>query len=69
MKLPPPPGTKITVFDSGRVELGEGTLRRYEFQADRLLTIYECEEHVILAKGDHYLKVDGIIHHIRTGPA
>ncbi len=69
MKLPPPPGTKITVFDGRRVELGEGTLRRHEFQAERELTVYECEEHVILAKGDHYLKVDGKIHFIRTGLA
>ena len=55
------PGAKITVFDDQRVELGEGTFLRKTIVQDLKLTAYECREHTILAKGDHYLKVGGTI--------
>lgn len=67
MKKSLPPGTKIVVFDQHRVELGEGTLIRQEYEVDRELTVYECEEHVILAKGEHYLKVAGVLYHVAQG--
>jgi hypothetical protein len=69
MQPPLQPGSKITVFDRLKNELGEGTLKRREFEAGRDLTVYECEEHVILAKGEHYLKVDGKTYRIKTGLA
>lgn len=50
-------GTHITVFDSAKNELGEGTLIRSQFHPDMGLTVYECKEHLILAKGIHWLKI------------
>lgn len=57
-------GEKIVVFDSNKVELGEGTFIRQTIHADLRMTAYECEEHTILAKGSHYLKVRGQTIHI-----
>ncbi len=67
MKKLPPPGTKIIVFDQHRVELGEGTLVHREYEADRDLMVYECEEHVILARGEHYLEVAGVLYQVLQG--
>ena len=59
-KIPEPhKGSKITVYDGNKVELGEGTLFRKAFYPEMNLTVYECEEHDILARGAHWLKFGG----------
>ena len=60
-------GAKITVYDHLRNELGKGTFKVREYQAERDLTVYECEEHVMLAKGEHYILVAGKTFHIKSG--
>lgn len=52
-------GEKIIVYDSKKVELGEGTFLRQTFHGDLKMIAYECKEHTILAKGPHFLKVNG----------
>lgn len=53
------PGQKIVVYTGQREELGEGTFLRREVHADMNVIAYECEEHTILAKGSHFVRVDG----------
>jgi hypothetical protein len=52
-------GDKIVVYDGQKVELGEGTFIRRTLHPDLRMTAYECNEHTILAKGAHYVKVRG----------
>lgn len=52
-------GLKIVVYDGTKIELGEGTLIAVCLHRDMNLTAYECEEHTILAKGDHYVRLHG----------
>lgn len=65
--IEPAVGKKIVVYDSQNVELGEGTFLSRSLIADRGVTVYECVEHVILAKGQHFLKIDENIYTIRSG--
>ena len=53
------PGMKIVVYTDKKVELGEGTYVRTSTHPDMRMTVYECQEHTILAKGKHYLRVAG----------
>ncbi len=53
------PGEKIAVYNYERQELGEGTFIRLTPHAEMNLLAYECEEHTILARGDHFLRVAG----------
>lgn len=55
------PGQKIVVYSGQREELGEGTFKRREVHADMNMVAYECEEHTILAKGSHFVRVDGLL--------
>lgn len=57
-------GQKITVYDSTKTELGEGTFIERNFMQAMNMTIYECREHAILAKGDHWLKLNGEMHFV-----
>lgn len=52
-------GEKIAVYDSKKVELGEGTFLKQTFHPELKMIAYECQEHTILAKGPHYVKVKG----------
>ena len=54
-----PKGEVITVFTKERVELGDGTFLRSEYIAEMNTTVYQCKEHTILAKGDHYVRSAG----------
>lgn len=54
-------GEKIVVYNSERVELGEGTLIRVEHIPEMKMTVYECQEHAILAKSPHFVKKDGTL--------
>ena len=42
-----------------RVELGEGTFLRRTVYVDLNMIAYECEEHTILARGDHFIRLHG----------
>jgi hypothetical protein len=53
-------GQKIAVYDERRRELGEGTLIRVTRHSEMNMTAYECEEHTILAKGEHFVRAGGI---------
>jgi hypothetical protein len=53
-------GQKIAVYDGRRRELGEGTLIRVTQHSEMNMTAYECEEHTILAKGEHFIRIEGI---------
>ncbi len=66
MKLQLSKGDKITVFDSQKNELGEGTYLSHEIISDLNLVAYHCEEHTILAKAKHWLKVRGEIQMINV---
>lgn len=57
-------GMKITVYDGARVELGEGTLLTKVEHPDMNLVVYECREHLILARGEHWLKLRGEMHRV-----
>jgi hypothetical protein len=52
-------GSKITVYDGEQVELGEGTLLQKVEHPEMNLVVYECKEHLILARGEHWLKIAG----------
>jgi len=62
-------GQKIVVFNKQRQELGEGTFIRCTQHKDMDVVAYDCEEHTILARGDHYLRVEGQLHFIQSGLA
>lgn len=62
-------GEKIVVFNGQRQELGEGTFIALTKHPELNLVAYECEEHTILARGDHYLQIDGEVHTIQSGLA
>lgn len=53
------PGLKIIVYTDRRVELGEGTFLRRTLHEDINMVAYECEEHTILARGDHFIRLHG----------
>lgn len=57
-------GDKIKVYDSSQIELGEGTLIKTERIPGMAMTVYECQEHTILAKGTHYVRLGGQLHKI-----
>jgi hypothetical protein len=59
-------GMSITVYDSKRVELGEGTFLRKSWHPELKTTAYECREHTILAKGDHFVKIRGQTYSVRA---
>ena len=50
-------GQKIVVFDANKIELGEGTFLRRTPVPEMKMVAYECEEHTILAKSPHYVRV------------
>ena len=52
-------GLKIVVYTGRRVELGEGTFVRRTVHPDLNMVAYECEEHTILARGDHFIRLHG----------
>lgn len=52
-------GLKIVVYTDRRVELGEGTFVRRTIHSDLNMVAYECEEHTILARGDHFIRLHG----------
>jgi hypothetical protein len=62
-------GQKIVVFNGQQQELGEGTFVRLTRHEEMNLIAYECEEHTILARGEHLLRLDGKMHIIRSGLA
>ena len=62
-------GQRIVVYDTRKQELGEGTLLRQTVHGDMNLIAYECEEHTILARGDHYVRVSGELRQIQSGLA
>jgi hypothetical protein len=62
-------GQKIAIFNQKRQELGEGTFIRRTQHKEMDMTAYECEEHTILARGDHYLRVEGKLHFVQSGLA
>lgn len=62
-------GQRIVVFNQKREELGEGTFIRRTHHKDMDMIAYECEEHTILARGDHYLRLEGQLHFIQSGLA
>ncbi len=57
-------GEKIVVYDSRKIELGEGTFLRCEKILSLGITVYECREHAILAKGVHYVRKDDQLYKI-----
>ena len=57
-------GQKIVVYDGKKQELGEGTLIRQTVHADMNLIAYECEEHTILGRGSHFVRVGNEVHAI-----
>lgn len=59
MKMVINPGQKISVRNAQGEELGEGTFLQQTYHEDLDMTAYECEEHTILARGEHYVRVDG----------
>ena len=56
-------GQKIVVLDGERRELGEGTFISRDRHGE--MTVYECREHTILAKGEHYVRVGGETHKVK----
>lgn len=60
-------GQKIAVYDSERRELGEGTFVRLSQIEDMNMMAYECAEHTILAKGVHFVRVEGQVIEVRVG--
>jgi hypothetical protein len=62
--IPIAKGEKIVVYDSKKVELGEGTFVEREYIPAMKVTAYECLEHTILARGGHWLKVRGEMHFV-----
>lgn len=57
-------GDKITVYDSTKTELGEGTLIKTEKISGLNMMVYECREHTILAKGTHFVLRAGSLYKI-----
>ena len=60
-------GQKIVVFNGQRQELGEGTFVRLTRHMEMNLIAYECEEHTILAHGEHFLSIEGEMYAIQSG--
>jgi len=58
-------GQLIVVYNKQREELGEGTLVRRTIHLDLEMVAYECEEHTILARGAHYVRVNGQLHFVQ----
>lgn len=55
MAVTPQPGQTIVVYDHLGRELGEGTFQRLDRHGSA--TVYECEEHTILASAGHRVEV------------
>ena len=61
-------GMHIVVLDKNHSELGEGTFEERSVVSASNLIAYECREHVILASGVHYVKINGEIYAVNPPP-